>query len=158
MAFWCSSQELKNDTTSSDYRKIVIRLPQSGSQELKNDTIKLGYHNLIIRLPESSIVGAAYDRYEEGFFKYYLLKDSMYIVVHHGALATMAMPQPDSVVYNCKLGNVAKSLLFIRNGLYFRRDNYHIYGTALMFYNAPEEDSKQANEIFDNVRFERVRR
>lgn len=79
----------------------------------------------------------------------------MYIVVHHGALAEMVMPQPDSVVYNCRLGNVAKSLLFRRNGLYFRRDNYHIYGTALLFFNVLEEDSKMVNDILDNVRFER---
>ena len=159
MAFMVSPQQLKNDSTTLDGVKIIFRIPPGSSRVLKNDTINLdGYHNLIIQLPEYSITSTVHDRYEEGYIKCYILDSGIAIAIHNGGCAEMGLPESDNVVYECKLGNVAKSILLRHDGKYFRRDNYLKYGTTVLFYSASEDDCKLANYILDNVRFERCKK
>ena len=126
------------------------------SQELKNDTIECGSRQLILQLPEESIDHAKRSHYEEGFWKYYSLNDGSFIVVHHGALAEMLLPKPDSVIYDCKLSNGANSILLLHDGKYYRRDRYPGYGTSVLYYFVKEDKYKLANDILDNVRFLRA--
>ena len=99
-----------------------------------------------------------HDRYEEGYIKWYILDSGIAIAIHNGGCAEMGLPESDNVVYECKLGNVAKSILLRHDGKYFRRDNYLKYGTTVLFYSASEDDCKLANYILDNVRFEQCKK
>lgn len=131
------------------------------SKEFSNDTIYCGNSQMVISLPNISIRKSQTERYEEGFYKIYSLafgpalhKLSIppYIVVHFGFNAELVLPEPDRVIYNCRLGNVADSIYFISGGKYFRRDTYHQYSIRVIFYYVSEENLEFANHILDNLK------
>lgn len=129
------------------------------SQELQNDTINCGNHAIILSLPERSIERAKISSYEEGFIKYYnlIIGNPSHIIVHYGALMKINLPEPDSLIYECKLGNVAKSTSFTHEGKYFRRDCYVRYGITIMLAYVNKEDAKLANYILDNIIIKKIR-
>ena len=71
-------------------------------------------------------------------------------ILYYGALAELSLPQPDNIIYNCKLGNVANSIYFTSDGEYFRRDIYNVYGIKVVFGNVAEDDLELTNYILDN--------
>ncbi|MDE5555826.1 MAG: hypothetical protein K2J10_11685 [Muribaculaceae bacterium] len=126
--------------------------------KLENDTISWGNSKIVLSLPNISIKRVQVDRYEEGFFRFYTLifpdkpTHPSCIILHCGALAEFTLPQPDKVIYKCKLGNVANSFYFMSDGKYYRRDNYNAYGIRVFFYSVAEEDLEFANSILDNLK------
>ena len=126
--------------------------------DLENDTIYCVNSHVILSLPRSSIKRVQIDQYEEGFFRIYTLiypgrsSYAPYIVLHYGALAELSLPQPDNIIYNCKLGNVVNSIYFTSDGEYFRRDIYNVYGIKVVFGNVAEDDLELTNYILDNLK------
>lgn len=131
----------------------------ANSQELVNDTIEFGDRQIILSIPNIPTKIVSEDgtggHYTEGFFRAYALSlertpELPYVMVHCGGLATFDMPEPESVVYNCKLGNLASSIYYKSKGKYFRRDKYP-NGISVSFLNVPEEKLELANRILDNL-------
>lgn len=151
-------------------RKIILILFalvafSVSSQELRNDTIDCGNFQLIISLPDLSIRKVQTERYEEGFYKIYSLAfgSSLHkssrppqIIVHFGFNAELVLPEPDRIIYNCKLGNVANSIYFSSAGEYFRRDNYPQYSLCVIFCYISKDNLELANYILDNLRIYRL--
>ena len=123
------------------------------AHELENDTINCGNNTVIISLPEKSIKRVGSSCYEEGFIRFYNLNigSSSYILVQYGALMDVDLPQPDNLLYEFKLGNVASSISFSANGKYFRYDKYFKYAISVIFCYVTEEERKLANYILDNL-------
>ena len=55
-------------------------------------------------------------------------------------------------LYNCRLGNVARSRAFTRDSLFFRQDSYFIYSIDISYENIPEEKRALMDSILDNVK------
>lgn len=135
IAFSAYSQELINDTINFSGRQIILSIP-----------------NIPTKIVDQDGTGG---HYTEGFFRAYALSlrhspELPYVMVHCGGLATFDMPEPESVIYKCVLGNLASSIYYKTNGRYFRRDNYP-NGISVSFFYVPEEKLELANNILNNL-------
>ena len=125
----------------------------ANSQSLnKNiDIIDCGYYRIELSIPSTSIRQSQISNYEEGFYKTYSLIDNSFLFVHCGAM-TKDVVLSDSVIYECKLGNIAYSISYIRNGKYFRVDKYYQVGRSVSFQFVEKDNLAIAEKILNNIK------
>lgn len=120
------------------------------SQSLRNDTIDCNGYKAILSIPTNSRTWIS--DYEEGFYKTYSLNNNSIVVIHYGAM-TKDVTQPDSLIYECKLGNIASSVSYLKDKKYFRFDKYYQIGISLSFQFVTAENLALAEKIINNIEF-----
>ncbi|WP_297071049.1 hypothetical protein [uncultured Duncaniella sp.] len=123
-----------------------------------HDTIICDEHIMaILSIPTSSdiIPSRPIDRYTEGFHKFHKvgIKGNGWLTFHYGFLCVNPEFEDNEMnLYNCRLGNVARSRAFTRDSLFFRQDSYFIYSIDISYENIPEEKRALMDSILDNVK------
>lgn len=128
--------------------------------DLTTDTINVGgLFKVLITLPTASVDNSFVDPYEEGFFKIYPLNGQSFIMLHSGSLQFDAdmkkglRYKTDSLIYECKMGNLAWSRSFKRNNLIYRYDNYPTNGVYIAYKNVTNDELELANKILNEIEF-----
>ena len=130
------------------------------AQELVSDTIDCGNIQVIIGMPKVMSRSGHVSRYEEGFGKAYAVMAGnkfMVLGLHFGPMSyDVRFEGGEMNIYNCKLGNIARSRAFIQDSLYYRQDSYFQYNIDISYENVPEEKKQLMDSILDNVVIRRI--
>lgn len=97
--------------------------------------------------------------YEEGFYKFYIINmdDNSAVVFHYGTMAmNSTFEGQDMNLYNLKLGNIARSRAYTKDGLYFRQDSYFKYHINISYERVRPEKKQLVDSILDNVVIRRI--
>ena len=122
----------------------------ANSQSLRKDTIDCCRYKISLSVPSMAGDLSRITNYEEGFYKSYPLGDGSFIIVHYGSLVEDVI-EADSLIYECKMGNIASSVLYMKNEKYFRIDKYYQFGVSLSFQFVKKENLALAESILNNV-------
>lgn len=126
------------------------------AQDLVADTIDCGNVQVIMKMPKVMFRSGHVSRYEEGFDKAYAIfsgNEFMVLGFHFGPMSyDVRFEDVEMNLYNCRLGNVARSRAFTRDSLFFRQDSYFIYSIDISYENIPEEKRALMDSILDNVK------
>ena len=149
-----SADTIQYDNSIRDRIKAVWH---KKSEAIFHDTIICDEHTMaILSIPTSSdiIPSRPIYRYTEGFHKSYKvgIKGQGRLTFHYGFLYRNSEFEDNKMnLYNCRLGNVARSRAFTRDSLFFRQDSYFQYSINISYESIPEEKKQLMDSILDNV-------
>ena len=134
---------------------ILIFSKAASSQPLRKDTIDCGSFEITLAFPSNLKLYSHITNYEEGFYKDYSLSNGLLIFVHYGGMAENVV-EADSIIYECEMGNVASSILYMKDKKYFRIDNYYQAGVTISFQFVNKDNLTIAEDILNTIEINKL--
>lgn len=119
---------------------------------LVKDTIWIEQNMLIISIPFQGTINKYTDRYEEGYFIIYPLKDSSFFVVFRGHNVEHPLFNNENIT-NIKYCKNHNEYYGKQEHFFFREDYYYNFKCALLYCYVRELDKPLLDSILNNVIF-----
>ncbi len=116
--------------------------------EIQYDTLSRNDIEVIIKLPTEYKRYKFEDAYQESYG--YLLRDLVILDVTFMHYPTVSIAEGDSIIWDVKVGNIARSFCIVRDQKYIRKDIY-VGKCYVSFSNATEKNLPFLNSVLDNI-------